>query len=424
MDMSKSRQIFMAVSIGAAYIGWGLLLSLQPPFYPTEAEKKGATPSQYGFVFGIANLAAFIFAPIFGRYGAQIGPKILYNAGAFTQGIVGISFGFLEYVQDTGAFIGLSYLLRFLDGMADAASWGAVVSILMKLYPNKVSTIMSWTEMVFGLGYMLGPALGSALYSAGGFLLPFIVVGSWCLVVAIALYFAIPNVKPDNSDRADTGKSLTLLGLLKSPTIIMPFIDNFICFSGNGMIESMLEPHLKNAAGATQMEVGLTFLILGGVYMVSTPVAGYICDKINYPTLVSILGNLFMAIAFLFIGPVPFIPLSPSVSLIEGMMAVVGFGYAMVMVSTFGRAQSAAIRKGFKDDIDTYLLISGMWSTSFYFGNFLGPTIAGFVVESVGFRATTIGFFVIYVAILVVDFFELFYNIRVRRKAAEYQQLD
>ncbi len=46
--------------------------------------------------------------------------------------------------------------LRFLDGMADAASWGAAVSILMKLFPNKVSQVMSWTEMVFGLGYMLG----------------------------------------------------------------------------------------------------------------------------------------------------------------------------------------------------------------------------------------------------------------------------
>ena len=46
--------------------------------------------------------------------------------------------------------------LRFLDGVADAAAWGAGVSILMKLFPNKVSTIMSWTEMLFGLGYMLG----------------------------------------------------------------------------------------------------------------------------------------------------------------------------------------------------------------------------------------------------------------------------
>ena len=38
---------------------------------------------------------------------------------------------------------------------------------------------------------------------------------------------------------------------------------------------------------------------------------------------------------------------------------MIGFGYAQVMVSTFGRAQSAAVRKGFNDDIDTYLLIAG-----------------------------------------------------------------
>ena len=105
---------FLYFSIFSAYIGWGLLLSLQPPFYPSEAEKKGATPSQYGFVFGIANLAAFLFAPFFGRYGSKIGPKILYNFGAFTQGFVGITFGFLVYIENAGAFLGLSYLLRFV----------------------------------------------------------------------------------------------------------------------------------------------------------------------------------------------------------------------------------------------------------------------------------------------------------------------
>ena len=51
-------------------------------------------------------------------------------------------------------FFNFSY--RFLDGVADAASWAASVSILMKIFPNKVSSIMSWSEMLFGLGYMLG----------------------------------------------------------------------------------------------------------------------------------------------------------------------------------------------------------------------------------------------------------------------------
>jgi uncharacterized membrane protein (DUF485 family) len=43
------------------YIALGLLISLQPPFYPSEAEKIGASPAEYGFVFGIANLSLFLF---------------------------------------------------------------------------------------------------------------------------------------------------------------------------------------------------------------------------------------------------------------------------------------------------------------------------------------------------------------------------
>ena len=45
---------------------------------------------------------------------------------------------------------------RALDGIADAAAWGSAVSILMKLFPSKVTTVMSWTETLFGFGYMIG----------------------------------------------------------------------------------------------------------------------------------------------------------------------------------------------------------------------------------------------------------------------------
>ena len=48
------------------------------------------------------------------------------------------------------------FCFRFLDGVADAAAFGSMVSILMVLYPEKVSMIMASTESVFGLGYTLG----------------------------------------------------------------------------------------------------------------------------------------------------------------------------------------------------------------------------------------------------------------------------
>ena len=98
-------------------------------------------------------------------------------------------------------------------------------------------------------------------------------------------------------------------------------------------------------SGATQSQVGTTFLILGGVYAVTTPFVGYVsiffqivyriinliivffcllyflkvCDKIPYPIFVSIFGNTCMAIAFTFIGPLPFINIAPTVSSIQVM---------------------------------------------------------------------------------------------------------
>lgn len=84
-----------------------------------------------------------------------------------------------------------------------------------------------------------------------------------------------------------------------------------------------------------------------------------ICDRISYPSIVSCLGNLTILVAFIFIGPLPFIPIRPTVPMLQAVMAVFGLGIAFVMVSTYSRSQIAANRKGFVRDIETYLFISG-----------------------------------------------------------------
>ena len=73
-------------------------------------------------------------------------------------------------------------------------AWSSALGILMVIFPNKVAKVMSWTQTCFGLGYMLGPGVGAALYEAGGFMLPFLVVGSVSTLLSIALAFTIPNM--------------------------------------------------------------------------------------------------------------------------------------------------------------------------------------------------------------------------------------
>ena len=77
-------------------------------------------------------------SPFFGKFGARIGPKTCFNIGAVVQGLSGFLFAFLPYLDAVGWFIGLSYLLRFLEGMGTAMAWSAALGILMKIFPNKV----------------------------------------------------------------------------------------------------------------------------------------------------------------------------------------------------------------------------------------------------------------------------------------------
>ena len=40
---------------------------------------------QIGFVWGVVSLAAFLFSPLFGKYGSKFGPKLVTIAGGITQ---------------------------------------------------------------------------------------------------------------------------------------------------------------------------------------------------------------------------------------------------------------------------------------------------------------------------------------------------
>ena len=63
--------------------------------------------------------------------------------------------------------------------------------------------------------YFLGPALGSALFSVGGFTLPYIVVASLALIMAIVLSVVVPKVYTDAKEEGDSSTvKMTFASLL------------------------------------------------------------------------------------------------------------------------------------------------------------------------------------------------------------------
>ena len=73
----------------------------------------------------------------------------------------------------------------------------------------------------------------------------------------------------------------------------------------------------------------------------------------------ALLGNICSIIAFTFLAPLPFVPTNTAISVMNICTAVQGIGVALTNVSAFTRAQMAAQRLGFNQDLKTYIMISG-----------------------------------------------------------------
>lgn len=56
------------------------------------------------------------------------------------------------------------------------------------------------------------------------------------------------------------------------------------------------------------LAIGGVFILNQGMYSLSAPIWNILVNRISEPKWISLLGTLLIFIAFLFMGPVPFLP--------------------------------------------------------------------------------------------------------------------
>ena len=110
-------------------------------------------------VFGSVNFIQILFIPVFGKYLNKLRAHRLFLGGVFVCGAANIVFGFLQWVDDTQTFLALSFIIRIISAIGEAA-------FLTSLYPlaTKVSTrvvnikyTFNWSLFftIMGLKYLL-----------------------------------------------------------------------------------------------------------------------------------------------------------------------------------------------------------------------------------------------------------------------------
>ncbi|XP_025073119.1 MFS-type transporter SLC18B1-like [Pogonomyrmex barbatus] len=376
------RQWLTLIVISIADFANAICVSLQAPFYPQEAEKKGASPSEYGLVFGIFELVVFVISPVYGQHLNRIGPKLLFNGGILTTGTCAIFFGLLDKVDGHYPFIILSFLIRIVEALGNAAFLTASFAIIAKEFPNNVATTFASLETFFGLGLIVGPTVGGALYEVGGYTTPFAVLGSALFVAAVSTAFILPMHNDSDHDAHNTGG---VTKVLKIPGVMIASMSIIATSMSIGFLQATLEPHLRQF-NLSPVVLGLMFVINGGTYAVTAPAWGWLCDNYWHPKVATVAGCVLVMIGFSLIGPAPFIPSSTIMLMTISGLVIHGLGMAAQLVASFTDALRTSISFGFPNNLETYGLISGLWTSTFALGAFIGPSIAGILLDNIGFR--------------------------------------
>ncbi len=168
-------------------VGFGIIV----PILGHYAETFGANGFQVGLMFATFSIAQMVCAPILGRISDRVGrkPVIIFS-------LIGTAVG--SIVTGMAGALWVLFLGRALDGASGASvavAQGAVADIAP---PEQRAKLMGMMGAAFGVGFVVGPALGG-LAALGGPHVPFFVAGGIAAVNAVVAIFRLPETKPDTS---------------------------------------------------------------------------------------------------------------------------------------------------------------------------------------------------------------------------------
>lgn len=106
---------------------------------------------------------------------------------------------------------------------------------------------------------------------------------------------------------------------LRIPSILLAIFSVLAASISIGFLSATLEPHLRQFK-LSPVVMGLMFVIEGGVYALTAPIWGYLCDCKIQPKIVTLFGATLVTIGFLLVGPAPFLHLETQVNCQHSMV--------------------------------------------------------------------------------------------------------
>lgn len=251
--------IFVTLLIDA--MGWGLII---PVMADLIAQLKGIpvnVASTYGaFLLSAFAIVQFLFSPVIGnlsdRYGRR--PILLISLLGF-----GIDYFILAWAPSYGwLFVG-----RIIAGIT-GASFTTASSYIADVSPDETAKAKNFGLIgaAFGLGFVLGPALGGLL-AHWGIRAPFYAAAALCLLNCLIGYFLLPESLDKEHRRTFEWKRANPFGslkfLVKHPEIGGLALCFFLIYLGGQSVQSSWNFFTMYRFDWSEKMIGISLTVVG-----------------------------------------------------------------------------------------------------------------------------------------------------------------
>eukprot|EP00742_Colponemidia_sp_Colp-10_P008901 GILJ01009672.1.p1 GENE.GILJ01009672.1~~GILJ01009672.1.p1 ORF type:complete len:375 (+),score=49.46 GILJ01009672.1:525-1649(+) len=315
---------------------------------------------------------------------SKIGRRRLLVSGFVLEGFSTLAFGFLYYIEDRWLFMSLAILIRALQGFGSAAASTSAFSILAAVYQGEdFTTAIGCIETALGVGMMVGPPLGGALYDLGGFVCPFICMSALFLAFSPIVYRLLPvDLKYDEKKA-----QVKLWSVLSCFEVLLPAGSIMFAMSAAAFTDPTLAEHLDDFE-LSKVAVGAVFMVITLTYATTAPFVGRLVRRCGgMQTMV--VGLFVSALSYMLLGPSPLLPFIPkTLWLVCIALGVMGLGCCIVFVPAMPHMTQATTHLGpAASDV-----VAGVVTSAFALGNIIGPVMGSGLVAGLGFATASTTF--------------------------------
>src|SRR5688572_13719010 len=213
--MRKPSLLIIFLTVFIDLIGFGIVM----PLLPIYSKEFGATGWMNGAIVGSFSLMQFIFAPWWGKLSDRLGRRPILLISNFGSAIAYAMFGFASTFQGNTA-LWLVLASRVFAGICGANLSVASAYIADVSPPEKRSRSMGLIGMAFGLGFIMGPALGSFSADRFGLAGPGWVAAVICgLNFLFTLTFLVESRKPSAESHVSRVRIAQWAHTFRHPTV-------------------------------------------------------------------------------------------------------------------------------------------------------------------------------------------------------------